>query len=153
VSTIAGAAGFCDNDGMKRAKFDRLVATVMEHLPAEFQPYLENLVVDVEDAPTRQTLLDVGLTDDEIAAGESIYGLFVPYQGDDFGGLGGVDGFDQPPHKIVIYQRPLEEDFPDPRDLQIEIRKTVVHELAHHFGWTDRDLEAFDHEDDPFSKE
>ena len=41
------------------------------------------------------------------------------------------------PHRIFIYKRPLEEDFPDPRQLQIEIRKTVVHEVAHHFGMSD----------------
>jgi len=147
---VAGRPKISDNNSMKRAEFDRIVAAVMNGLPREFAPYLANLVVDVEDTPTQDTLLDVGLSKEEIAAGETIYGLFVPYQGDDFGGLGGVDGFDQPPHKIIIYQQPLEEDFPDPRDLQIEIRKTVVHELAHHFGWTDRDLEQFDNEDDPF---
>jgi predicted Zn-dependent protease with MMP-like domain len=53
-------------------------------------------------------------------------------------------------HRLVIYKRPLEEEFADPMQLQIEIRKTVVHELAHHFGWTDRDLEKFDDTADPF---
>ena len=54
------------------------------------------------------------------------------------------------PHRILIYKRPLEEDFPDPGQLRVEIRKTVIHELAHHFGWTDADLEKFDDEPDPF---
>ena len=39
---------------------------------------------------------------------------------------------------------------PDPKRLRTEIKKTVVHELAHHFGWTDRDLERFDANPDPF---
>ncbi len=46
--------------------------------------------------------------------------------------------FDQPeymPAKISIYQRPLEEDFPDPAELEEEIRITVLHELAHYFGF------------------
>ena len=42
-----------------------------------------------------------------------------------------------------VYKRPLEEDFPDPKQFLIEVRKTVIHELAHHFGWTDRDLERW----------
>jgi hypothetical protein len=54
------------------------------------------------------------------------------------------------PYRIVIYKGPLERDFPDPEQLRIEIRKTVIHELAHHFGWTDRDLERFDNTPDPF---
>jgi len=61
----------------------------------------------------------------------------------------GVDLADLP-HRILIFKRPLEEDFPDRRQLLIEIRKTVIHELAHHFGWTDRDLERFDDTPDPF---
>ena len=45
------------------------------------------------------------------------------------------------PHRILIFKRPLEEDFPDPRELRKEIRKTVIHELGHHFGLNERDLE------------
>jgi hypothetical protein len=46
--------------------------------------------------------------------------------------------FDQPeymPAKISIYQRPLEQDFPDPAELEEQIRITVLHELAHYFGF------------------
>ena len=46
-------------------------------------------------------------------------------------------------HRLVIFKRPLEEEFPDRRQLLAEIRKTVIHELAHHFGYTDRDLERW----------
>lgn len=129
-----------------------MVLQVMESLPASFKPYLENLVVDVEDVPSAATLRDLGYSDEEIAVGHSLYGLFIPYQGDDFGGLGGVDGFDQPPHRIIIYQRTLEQDFPNEKELRMEIRKTVIHELAHHFGWTDRDLEQFDDNPNPFDR-
>jgi predicted Zn-dependent protease with MMP-like domain len=39
------------------------------------------------------------------------------------------------PDKIAIYRRPLEEEFgDDPAVLEDEIRITVVHEIAHHFG-------------------
>ncbi len=53
-------------------------------------------------------------------------------------------------HRLVIYKRPLEEEYPERKRFLIEIRKTVVHELAHHFGWTDADLERFDDNPDPF---
>src|SRR5207253_867144 len=42
-------------------------------------------------------------------------------------------------------------DFPDRAELVTEIRKTVVHELAHHFGYTDNDLEKWDATPDPFA--
>ena len=42
------------------------------------------------------------------------------------------------PDKIAIYRRPLEEEFGDDPDLLVdEIRITVVHEIAHHFGIDD----------------
>jgi predicted Zn-dependent protease with MMP-like domain len=45
--------------------------------------------------------------------------------------------FDEPeymPAKISIYRKPLEQEFPDPGELEDEIRITVLHELAHYFG-------------------
>ena len=38
------------------------------------------------------------------------------------------------PDQITIYRLPLEESFPDPDELEEEIRITVLHELAHYFG-------------------
>jgi len=134
---------------MSLRRFGRIVARVMETLPDELKPYLENVVVDVEDEPDRETLRRMDFTEEEIADGESLYGLFDPLPLPDTCGM----DFDDPPHRIIIYKRPLEEDFPDTRALMTEIRKTVVHELAHHFGYTDRDLEAFDATPDPFGGE
>jgi predicted Zn-dependent protease with MMP-like domain len=124
---------------MSLRKFGRIVAGVMETLPEEIARHLDNVVVDVEEEPDEATLQQLGFTDEEIEAGESLYGLFVPM---DVRMPDGVDELDRP-HRILIYKRPLEEDFPEPRRLRTEIRKTVIHELAHHFGWTDRDLERW----------
>jgi predicted Zn-dependent protease with MMP-like domain len=38
------------------------------------------------------------------------------------------------PDKITIFRKPLTEAFPDPDELEEEIRITVLHELAHYFG-------------------
>jgi predicted Zn-dependent protease with MMP-like domain len=132
-------------EGMRRMslrQFGRVVARVMETLPEEFRPYLDNVVVDVEEEPDRKTLRRAGFTEEEIEAGETLFGLFDPlelptgYSGDavDTGAM---------LHRLVIFKRPLEEEFPGRRQLLVEIRKTVVHELAHHFGYTDRDLERW----------
>src|SRR4051794_5516417 len=122
---------------MSLRKFGRIVASVMETLPDDFRPFVQNLVVDVEDEPDLQTLRDQGFTDAEIEDGESLYGLFCPFPIVGEIELGGVDEHDQPLNRIVIFKNPLEDDFPDPRDLQLEIRKTVIHELAHHFGYSE----------------
>jgi predicted Zn-dependent protease with MMP-like domain len=131
---------------MSLRKFGQLVQRVMETLPEAIRQHLDNVVVDVEEEPDEELLRDMGYSDEEIDTGESLYGLFVPMP------LRPPDEFDflDYPHRILIFKRPLEEDFPDPKEMRIEVRKTVVHELAHHFGWTDRDLEKFDDNPDPF---
>jgi predicted Zn-dependent protease with MMP-like domain len=140
------------DDTMKRMslkQFGQIVARVMETLPEVFKEHLDNVVVDVEEEPDVRTLRRAGFTEEEIEAGESLFGLFDPlelpsaYAGD------AIDT-DAMLHRLVIFKRPLEEEFPDRRQLLIEIRKTVIHELAHHFHWTDRDLEKFDDTEDPF---
>jgi predicted Zn-dependent protease with MMP-like domain len=44
---------------------------------------------------------------------------------------------DSAANKISLFRLPLELDFPDPDDLADEVRRTVVHELAHHAGIDD----------------
>lgn len=134
---------------MSLRQFGRIVARVLEALPERLRPYLENVVVDVEDEPTADDLRQAGLTDEEIAAGASVYGLFVPLPLP--GGWAGNEmDLASRPNRIILYKRPLEQDFPGRRRLMIEIRKTVLHELSHHFGFTDRDLGPFDDNPDPF---
>jgi predicted Zn-dependent protease with MMP-like domain len=137
---------------MSLHKFGRIVARVMETLPDEFKQYLDNVVVDVEEEPDDDLLRSAGFTEEEIADGETLYGLFAPIDLPSGWASDAVDLHDLP-HRIFIFKRPLEEDFPDRRQLIIEIRKTVIHELAHHFGWTDRDLEKFDDNPNPFGDE
>ena len=45
------------------------------------------------------------------------------------------------PDRIVIYQRPLEEAFPNPRDLEDQIRITLLHEIGHHLGMDEVELD------------
>jgi predicted Zn-dependent protease with MMP-like domain len=131
---------------MSMKRFGEVVREAVETLPDEIRRHLENVVIDIEEAPTDEFLREAGFTDEEIDAGDTIYGYFMPFEG-----VSAPEGLMlENPNRIIIFKFPLEEDFPDPRDLTIEIRKTVVHEIAHHFGWSDRDLERFDDNPDPF---
>ena len=87
------------------ASFEEHVRAALDSLPPHIARALENVAVVVEDEnPDEPDLL--GLFQEE------------PYL----------------PAKISIYRLPLEESFPDPRELRDEIRVTVLHELAHYFG-------------------
>jgi predicted Zn-dependent protease with MMP-like domain len=132
---------------MSMEQFAAIVEEAIESLPDEIKRNLDNVVIDVEDAPTDDFLREAGFSDEEIDAGESLYGYFMPLEG-----IAAPDMLENP-NRILIFQFPLEDDFPDPKELRIEIRKTVIHEIAHHFGWSDRDLERFDDNPDPFGDE
>src|SRR5437868_2108722 len=101
---------------MSLERFGRVVVRVLETLPEEFKPYLDNVVVDVEEQPDADTLRRLGFTDGEIAAGETLYGLFAPLGLATAWGGDVVDVRDLP-HRIIIYKRPLEDDFRDRREL------------------------------------
>jgi predicted Zn-dependent protease with MMP-like domain len=141
--------------GMKRMslrRFGNIVSEVMEALPESFGPFLENLVVDVEDEPEKHLLREQGFTEEEIAEGDSLYGLFVPFPQqlslDDAGAID--EAHEHPLHRLIIYKNPLEDDFPEPSELRKEIRRTVIHELAHHFGYSERDLDPFEAKENPW---
>src|SRR5207245_949079 len=95
--------GFMKRISLER--FGQIVARVMKTLPAEFQPYLDNIVVDVEEEPDVEALRQLGFTEEEIAEGESLYGLFAPIDLPTPWGGDVIDVRDLP-HRIIIYKRP-----------------------------------------------
>ena len=132
---------------MKRLSMNQFVAIVqqvIEALPPAIAEHLTNVVIDVVEEPSREFLLEAGLTEEEIDEGDSVYGYFMPLPD-----LSATEMLENP-NRILIFKNPLEEDFPDRRELELEIRKTVIHEIAHHFGWTDRDLQPFEDNPNPF---
>lgn len=94
--------------------FEDHVRAALDSLPPEVADALRNVAVVVED---------------ENADDPDLFGLYegvpLPERGDESGAL---------PDRIAIYRRPLEDEFPDPLELQREIRITVLHEIGHYFG-------------------
>jgi predicted Zn-dependent protease with MMP-like domain len=131
----------------------------MRTLPKEFYPFLENLEVEVIDESNRRLMRRLGYTEEDIADGRVPLGKFVPFTyadppQDDIDDEPDDDPQLQPdfdtPHRLLIFKQAHEEEFPNPKQLRTEIRKTVIHELAHHFGFAEKDLERFDDNPDPF---
>jgi len=139
------------DDTISMKEFKQLVRRVMETLPEEFEPFLDNVVVEVTEWPDDDLLRRAGFTDEEIEEGESLLGFFDPLELPTAWSGDAVDTHTML-HRLWIFKGPHEEEFPDAKRLRTEIRKTVIHELAHHFGWTDRDLEHFDDNPDPFGE-
>lgn len=110
--------------------FYELVERALEGLPPELSELLENVAIVVEDWPEYSTPL-ASERDDNV-----LYGLYegVPLTERGAGYYGIL------PDKITIFQGPLERDFPQ-EDLEEQVRVTVVHEIAHHFGFDEDRLE------------
>jgi len=117
---------------VERARFISLIRQALRDVPPPFKEHLLKVDIVVKRRPTRADLADADLAPDE-----SMYGFYrgIPLTERD-GGYNMVA-----PDVIDIYQEPLEEDFPNERQLVNEIRATVLHELAHFFGIDDDRLE------------
>jgi predicted Zn-dependent protease with MMP-like domain len=85
--------------------FEEHVRRALDELPPAISKALENVAVVVEE---------------EAPDDPDLFGLW--------------ESAEYLPDKITIFRRPLVESFPDPGELEEEIRITVLHELAHYFG-------------------
>jgi predicted Zn-dependent protease with MMP-like domain len=118
-----------------RDRFRRLVARALRSLPPEFAGYLNNVEVVIRREPSAEDLRWSQHGPHGHGASE-LFGLYVgiPLTERESYGM-------TLPDRIVIYQGPLERHFP-PREIPREVRNTVIHEIAHHFGMDDERLEA-----------
>ena len=115
---------------MDRFEFEELVRQAFESLPDQFIDRLDNVDVVVADYPSREQRRT-----NNLAPGETLYGLYEGIPQPDREGYGFVM-----PDKITIFQRPIEEACEDDEQIVEQVRVTVVHEIAHHFGISDEAL-------------
>ena len=110
---------------LSRRKFEALVLQALESIPDLIRQRMQNVDVTVEAWPTEEQLTALEMDPDEL--------LFGLYEGTPLIERGiTVDPL--LPDKITIFQGPLEEAFASEAEIEAEIRKTVVHEVAHHLG-------------------
>jgi predicted Zn-dependent protease with MMP-like domain len=115
-----------------KAEFAKLVERAMAELPAPFAEYLEEIAVEIRDRPSRKQLAEVGLKDDEL-----LLGL---YHGRPRTERSVLDG-PLMPDVIYIFQEDVELVSDGEQQLVDEVRTTVLHEIGHHFGMDEDDLD------------
>ncbi len=124
---------------MDRDSFERLVAHAVDDLPEEFLDRLENIDIVVEDQPTPDQLLNLGLE-----RSETLLGLYEGVPQTERGWHYGL----VPPDKITIFQRPIETKCRYGGNISAEVQRVVKHEIAHHFGISDARLHQLEKDDD-----
>jgi predicted Zn-dependent protease with MMP-like domain len=122
-------------------EFCRTVREVIESLPEPFAACLENVAVDVEQRPSARTLRRLGYRPNDK---HGPLGLFqgIPFTHQLYG--------ERYPNRITLYKRSIEAVSRSREEIAYEIRRTVIHELAHHFGYSEDDLEEFESIESPF---
>src|SRR5437667_10381960 len=103
----------CMQVSMKQ--FEEAAQAAIDSIPEQFQPYLENTVFILEE--------------------RSRDGLMGLYEG--AGALGAGEGL---PERITLYKHSHEQASRSYRELVEEVRRTIVHEVGHHFGMEEDDL-------------
>jgi predicted Zn-dependent protease with MMP-like domain len=106
--------------------FEQYVEEAISSLPPDLRGFMSNVGVVVEDEPP---------------AGLPLLGLYqgIPLtrRSTAYAGV--------PPDKITIYRGPIERSAAgDPDLLRAQVRRVVLHELAHHFGISDERLQELD---------
>jgi predicted Zn-dependent protease with MMP-like domain len=113
---------------VSRARFEELVADALDSIPPDLGAHMENVVVMVEEWPTPEQL---------DGRPGTLLGL---YEGVNLTNRSPINYAGVMPDRVTIFQGPLSQWARDEADLAHQIRVTVVHEIAHHFGIDDHRL-------------
>jgi predicted Zn-dependent protease with MMP-like domain len=117
---------------VSKTEFGRLVEQALEGLPAQFAEYLEEVSIEIRDRPSVKQLKSLGLRHDDLLLG-LYHGRPRTQRSVE------QDGF--LPDVIYIFQEDVELVSDNERQLIEEVRTTVLHEIGHHFGMSEEDLD------------
>lgn len=116
-------------------EFEQYVRDAIDSIDPQFRRYLDEVPVIVEDVPDESTVQQLNLPDRH-----SLLGLFhgVPLNRRSVHGVSG-------PNQIVLYRQNLLAVAPSKPKLARQIRKTIIHELAHFLGMSEQQIRQLDY--------
>jgi predicted Zn-dependent protease with MMP-like domain len=112
--------------------FDQMISTAMDELPQEYIKNLNNVAITFAENPTPEQLTKQG-----VRWGQLLLGLYegIPQTARGAGYMMVL------PDKITLFKQPLLEVSPDLATLQQQVKRTLWHEIAHHYGLAHRDID------------
>ncbi len=113
-----------------RDRFEELVQEALDSIPEALWERIDNLAITIEEWPTRAQL-----ESSSVGPGHTLLGL---YEGVPLTGRSRYYGM-VPPDKITIFRGTILRACPpgDENAIRAQVRRTVLHEVAHHFGIDD----------------
>lgn len=134
---MTDASDWASRQAPSLAEIETLARAALEALPEEFRSPAQLVAIRVEDFPDDGTLEEM-----RIGSPFELTGLYdgVP--------LTERSVMDQPdrPDAIWLYRRPILDEWAERGNETLGhlVAHVLVHELAHHFGWSDEDIAAID---------
>lgn len=118
---------------VSKKRFEELVEQALAELPEQFATFLEEVPLEIHRRPTVEQLKRLGLEEDELLLG--LYdGLPLTERSVEHSGVR--------PAVIYIFQEDVEIASDSEAELVEQVRTTVLHEIGHHFGMSEDDLDA-----------
>lgn len=118
------------------AQIEALAQAAVERLPELFRQHLATVLLRVEDFPDEEVMAAMEL--------ESPFDILGLYWGHHVGDPGG-DMTGALPPTIFLYRRPLLDEWANGDDsLEHLVTHVLVHEVGHHFGLSDADMDAIE---------
>jgi predicted Zn-dependent protease with MMP-like domain len=118
------------------AEFEAIAEDVYHRLPATFRSLCEGLVIRIEDFATDDVLDDMEI-DSEFDLLGLFHGIGLPFRS--------VSESGQMPNMIWLYRRPILDYWAENDEtLGAVIAHVLVHEIGHHFGLSDADMDAIE---------
>jgi predicted Zn-dependent protease with MMP-like domain len=132
---------WADRPAPSLADFDALARAAFERLPARFRQLAGEVVFHIEDFPDEETLDALGI--------EDAFELTGLYRGVDMIRRSITDPLPHTP-RVFLYRRPILDEWAERGDVSLDalIEHVVVHEIGHHFGLSDEDIEAIEARED-----
>ena len=116
---------------ISREQFERLVHKALSNIPPDIRLSIQNVDIVVDNVASMNQIAGTGIENEM-----ELLGLYegIP--------LTERYGYDMVlPDKITLFQKPIESICDNQEQITEEISKTLIHEIAHHFGLDDNHLD------------
>ena len=119
-------------------EMEAMARAALARLPAQFRAHLGDVVLRVEEFADEALLAELGL--------EDAFELTGVYEGLPLHEKS-IEHSGRMPDRIRLFRQPiLDEWIADGHDLEHLIAHVVIHEIGHHFGLSDEDMNRLEHE-------
>lgn len=136
MARIDKSADWQDRHAPTIEAFESLAIQAYSHLPEEFRALTKDLIIEVADFPTDDVFEDMAL--------ETPFDLLGIFEGM---GLSERFSFElnETPNRIILYRRPILDYWSENEETLGDIvTHVLIHEIGHHFGLSDDDLDRIE---------